>query len=256
MFRTRTVPADDLSEALAPRVAAAREAALDALAPKLAPKLAQAREAVAPPLASARDRLAPRVETVLDTTRQVANERVLPAAEVARDRLAPVVNRAADAILEAVLPAVTAAAEAYEKSQAVEEIRRRGEAAVATLRTEGPEFARRRWPLIAGLVLGGALVGGLAGAVSRKRAAEPAWTPPPVIAAVPPAPPAPPIAPVAEMGPGAAAEETAGLGDLGLSPEPPSDATEQAAAQDPEGLLPEAAAVIDPAEAEATRSEQ
>jgi hypothetical protein len=224
MFRSRPAPPDDTSEPLPPRVAAARDAAIHALAPKLA----QARDAVAPPLASARDRIAPRVETALDTTRQVASDRMLPAAEVARERLAPVVNRAADAFLDTVLPAVTAATEAYDRSQAVEEIRRRGEAAVATIRTEGPDFARRRWPLILGLVTAGAAVGAVVGIVTRKRTPEPVWTPP--------APPAGIATPVAE--PIEESEET------GVEPVDLIDAVD---------VVP---VDVDPLEAEATRSEQ
>jgi hypothetical protein len=236
--QSRRDQAADRSKSQTPRAAAAREAALEALGPKLA----QARDAIAPPLASARDRLAPRVETALGTTRQVANDRVLPAAEVARERLTPVVNRAAEAILDAVLPAVTAATEAYEKGQALDEIRRRGEAAVATLRTEGPEFARRRWPLIVGLVLTGAAVGAAVGLVSRTRTSEPAWSPPP-----PPAAPSPPpwAAP-----PGAGRGV---MGDLGAEAAVPADTFVAEPADDPgEVMLVE----IDPAEAEATRSEQ
>lgn len=224
MFRSRPTKTEELSESLAPRVAAARDA--------LAPKLVSAREAVTPPLASAR---------------QVASDRVLPAAEVARERLAPVVNRASDAILDAVLPAVTAAAEAYEKSQAVEEIRRRGEAAVATIRAEGPEFARRRWPLIVGLMLTGATVGALVGVVTRKRAPEPVWAPP----VLPPAPPPP------------AEASAAGMGDLGdVSAARASSDLESPAelrpdpADEADDVAGDVAVDIDPVETQASRSEQ
>lgn len=236
MFRSRPDSHRDPGEPISPRVAAARDAALDALAPKLA----QAREAVGPPLASARERLAPHVETALDTTRHVAADRVRPAAEVARERLAPVVNRAAEAILDAVVPAVTAATEAYERSDTVDEIRRRGEAAVATLRTEGPEFARRRWPLIVGFVLTGATVGAVAGIVTRKRSQEPAWTPP-----LPPAAPAPTIEPAAT--PNVGVVDDVGVVDVGeLGGDGPAVINVTEVDSDE----------VDPLEAEATRSEQ
>ncbi len=264
MFRSRPHQIEDLSEALAPRVSAARDAALDAL-DTLAPKLASARNAVAPPLASARDRLAPHVETALDTTRQVALDRVLPAAEVARERLAPVVSRATDAILDAVLPAVTAAAEAYEKSETVEEIRRRGEAAVTTLRTEGPEFARRRWPVIFGLVSSGAAAGALIGAVTRKRTKEPDWTSP-AVAPVPASSAVPVAGTMGDLGPvtgepapakEAGLAEVVDLTDADLAAEDladtePADTNPAEDDTDPDGV----ALDIDPVEAEAARSEQ
>lgn len=143
-------------DVIAPRLASVREAVtptVEVARERLAPYVDSAREVVTPHLDGARDRLAPAMETAIDTTRQVASERLLPAAEAARDRLAPVVHRATDTILDAVVPAVVA------------------------VRAGAPE-ARRNWPMSVALVLFGVAIGVLVGMRTRRRAPEPAWSPP------------------------------------------------------------------------------
>jgi hypothetical protein len=99
-------------------------------------------ERLAPAIDEARERLAP----VLDTAR----ERVAPAVETARERLAP----------------------------AADVTRQRAGAAVAALRGDVAEPARRRWPLALLFLALGTAIGALLGMRTQQRRDDMGWTPP------------------------------------------------------------------------------
>src|SRR3954452_2590160 len=92
------------AEQLAPRMAAAREAAgptLDAAQKAVAPKVAAAVAVAAPAVATARDSLAPRVDA--------ARVAIAPRVEAAREVLGPRMEAAREAAAPRVASAVTAA---------------------------------------------------------------------------------------------------------------------------------------------------
>ena len=173
--------ANDLTEAIAPRIERARdeiaphlEKARDELGPRFAdvrdqvgPKLADAREQIAPRLAEARDEIAPRLAE-------------------ARDNLAPHVEDARDRIVKGAAAATAAA------TPVAVEARRRGINAASALKGEEPVKRKGRKRK---LFVFATLVGLGAYAVQKLRGGESAnWQTsysPSTAPAAPPAPPSP-----------------------------------------------------------------
>ncbi|MDX6204000.1 MAG: hypothetical protein QOF39_57 [Frankiales bacterium] len=165
--------ATEAAEALGPRVHHARELA--------EPYVATARDRVEPYVTTARDRVEPYVTTARDRVEPyvtTARERLTPAAEqalatgreIARDKIKPAYEHAAETTRETVAPAVAAAlaTAAANTAPARTEAKIRGTAALAALRGDVPARRSRRWPLLAGVLALGALIGAAAAEAVRR----------------------------------------------------------------------------------------
>ena len=105
----------------------------------------------------------------MEPLRHHRRERITPVAEqalasgkdIARDKIKPAYEHAAETTRETVAPAVAAAlaTAAANTAPARTEAKIRGTAALAALRGDVPARRSRRWPLVAGMLAFGALVG-------------------------------------------------------------------------------------------------
>jgi hypothetical protein len=154
--------ATEAAEALGPRVHHARELA--------EPYVTTARDRVEPYVTTARDRVEPYVTTARERLTPAAEQALATGREIARDKIKPAYEHAAETTRETVAPAVAAAlaTAAANTAPARTEAKIRGTAALAALRGDVPARRSRRWPLLAGVLALGALIGAAAAEAVRR----------------------------------------------------------------------------------------
>ena len=155
-----------------PYVTHAREVAepyVNSARERLEPYVANARDSVAPYVSNARDSVAPYVSTARDRITPVAEKTMASAQDIASNKLKPAYDQAVATTRDTVAPAVSTALAnaATNTAPARAEAKVRGTAALAALRGETVK-SRRRWPLVAGVLLLGTLVGAAAAEVARR----------------------------------------------------------------------------------------
>lgn len=165
--------ASDAAEALGPRVHHARELAepyVITARDRVEANVQTALERVEPYVSTARDSVAPYVATARERLTPVAEQAMASGRDIAQNKIKPAYEHAAETTRDTVAPAVAAALAdaATRTAPARKEAKVRGTAALAALRGDVPARRSRRWPLIAGVLTLGALLGAAASEALRR----------------------------------------------------------------------------------------